>query len=108
MTITADRDYVLQGDLVRLFVSTDKSSKKAQAVIFYEHVNGKLGNHEVGMYERESKVMKEVRARYKSGRGRTGEPSKFYQYFLTKFRREINREREKVKQEKYGYKLGIG
>lgn len=94
--MVASKDYDLHWYLVNLYVKSEDKNKKVRAIIFYEDVIAKVSYYRVPEGETESHPMKQLRARYESGKGDEGEATKFYQYFYQKFREDIKKERESL------------
>lgn len=92
--MTANKDYVLEKRLIRHFVKDERSPGRVREVIFYEHVKGELSHYTVPLGETESKTMRDLRSRFRRGRGKQMEPTKFMGYFYRKFIEEIKRERK--------------
>ena len=94
--MSADRDYEKLALLVKKFVELDKSPSRVRPSIFYVYVESELKHERLAEGYEESKVMREVRMRYKKGQGDQGESVKFYEYFYHKFRDKIKEERKRA------------
>lgn len=94
--MTADRDYEKMMTLIRKYVELEKSPYRVRPAIFYVYVESELKYEFLDTDYEQSKVMKEVRNRYKKGQGQPREPLLFYEYFYRKFREQIKQERERV------------
>lgn len=101
--VTADRDFVYLHQLLIKYIETERSPKRAQPAIFYTHVQSILEPIN-SVPNKESKVMREVRSRYKKGKGTAKEAFKFHTYFYNKFRKEILAKREELTGNKYSKK----
>jgi|SRR5690625_173531 len=106
--MSADKDYVRLRELLLYFIKSERSPKQARGAIFYTYVSGSLDHVVIGENEKESRVMKQVRKRYFEGKGNAHEPTKFYEYFYRKFRKEIQETREKLTGFPYSKKQRIG
>lgn len=94
--MSADQDYVKLKRLLQKFVELDSSPERVRSAIFYVYVESELKHERLGQNYQESKVMREMRLRYKRGIGQVGEPTKMYDYFYHKFLDDIKEERERV------------
>lgn|SRR5699024_6121427 len=94
--MVANKDYNLQRRLIRHYIRDERAGTKVKSAIFYEHVKGELSHYTVPLGETESKTMRELRARFRRGRGQPGEPTKFTEYFSRKFMEDIKRERKAI------------
>jgi len=93
---TADTDYVLHKRLIRSYIRLERDTARDLSVEFYNRVRRDLQTYKVPLGERESKIMRQVRTRFRRGRGNVGEPDKFTRYFYQKFREDIKKTRKEV------------
>ena len=92
----AETDYDLHKMLVRTYVRLERDTTRDLSVEFYNKAARYLRIYKVPLGERESKTMRQVRARFRRGRGDIGEPDRFTRYFYQKFREDLKKARKEI------------